>query len=143
MHDVLFAHQSAIDAESLVGYAREIGLDGERFRKDSADPTLRARVRAEAALAEKLGATGTPAFFVNGGLSVGWASWDGFRSRVAHELSTVDELLAKGTKLEAIYALRAKELAKSPDAFAAYRAGMIEPSLRTASKHPSKVSSLR
>lgn len=127
MHDVLFAHQAALDAESLVTYARDIGLDVERFRKDYADPGLRARVREESALADKLGATGTPAFFVNGGLSVGWGSWQGFRARVEQELATVNGLLAKGTKLGDVHALRAKELAKDDTAFKAYQAGMIEP----------------
>jgi hypothetical protein len=73
-----------------------------------------------------------PRFFINGGLSVGRASWDGFRSRVAHELPIVDDLLAKGTKLDAIYALRAKELAKDAAAFDIYRAGMVEPRTRAA-----------
>jgi len=127
MHDILFAHQTALDAESLMTYARAIGLDLARFRKDYADPALRTRVRAESALADRLGATGTPAFFVNGGMSVGWGSWDGFRSRVAQELATVNGLLAKGTKLEEIYELRAKQLAKDDAAFDAYRAGMIAP----------------
>src|SRR5215510_6382413 len=89
-HDTLFAHQAALDAASLETYAREVGLDLTRFRKDYADPALRTRAREEGALADRLGATGTPAFLVNGRLSVGWGSWQSFRAQVEQELAAAD-----------------------------------------------------
>jgi len=138
MHDVLFAHQSALDPESLVGYARTIGLDIARFQKDYGDPRLRSRVREEGALADRLGATGTPAFFVNGAKSVGWGSWDGFRANVARELDVVNGMLAKGTKLSDVYALRAKEHAKDDASFAAFRAALVDPLARAGAASTSK-----
>jgi len=129
-HDVLFAHQSALDAASLETYAREIGLDLTRFRKDYADPKLRARVKDEGALADRLGATGTPAFLVNGRLSVGWGSWQSFRAQVEQELAAVDALLAKHTPLADVLAVRAKANAANGDAFAAYKAAVIDPLAR-------------
>jgi protein-disulfide isomerase len=138
LHDVLFAHQSALDPESLVSYAQSTGLDVDRFRKDYADPRLRSRVREESALADRLGATGTPAFFVNGAKSVGWGSWDGFRSNVARELDVVNGMLAKGTKLGDVYALRAKENAKDEASFAAFRAGVVDPLARVAAASSSQ-----
>jgi protein-disulfide isomerase len=136
MHDVLFAHQSALDPESLVGYARTIGLDVARFQKDYADPALRTRVQKEGALADRLGATGTPAFFVNGAKNVGWGSWDGFRANVARELEIVNGMLAKGTKLADVYALRAKQQAKDEASYEAFRVGAVEPLAHAAA--PSK-----
>jgi protein-disulfide isomerase len=127
MHDVLFANQSALDPDSLARYARTVGLDVERFRKDVADPALRARVQQEGALADRLGAAGTPGFLVNGRLSVGWGSWQGFRGQVQQELETVNGLLAKGTKLAAVHALRAQALAKDAAAFEAYKTAVIDP----------------
>jgi predicted DsbA family dithiol-disulfide isomerase len=132
MHDVLFAHQGALDPDSLTAYAREIGLDLDRFQHDYRDPALRARAQREGALAERLGATGTPAFLINGHVQVGWGSWQGFRAQVQQELTAVNDLLAKGTKLAAIHALRAKALAKDDAAFAAYKAGVIDPMTRAA-----------
>src|SRR5919198_4168467 len=42
MHDLLFHRQAALEDEDLRGYARELGLDGERFEVDRAsDPVLR------------------------------------------------------------------------------------------------------
>jgi len=126
MHDVLFGHQGALDPASLETYAQGLGLDMARFRKDYADPELRARVKREGALADKLGANGTPGFLVNGRLSVGWGSWFGFRGQVQDELNAVNALLKKGTKLAAVHALRAKANAKDDAAFAAYKAGVLD-----------------
>lgn len=126
MHDVLFAHQSALDPASLEIYAQGLGLDMPRFKKDVADPELRARAKREGALADRLGANGTPAFFINGRLSLGWGSWFGFRGQVQDELNAVDALLAKGTRLARVHALRAKANAKDDAAFAAYKAGILD-----------------
>ena len=95
MHDVLFAHQSALDPESLLSYARN-----HRARRRALSEGLRRSSAAyacarEGAVADRLGATGTPAFFVNGLKSVGWGSWDGFRSNVARELDVVNGMLAR------------------------------------------------
>ena len=34
MRDLLFAHQDALTAKDVIGYARELGLDVQRFRED-------------------------------------------------------------------------------------------------------------
>jgi protein-disulfide isomerase len=127
MHDLLFANQQALDPASLEADAQKLGLDLARFKKDVADPTLRARVRADAALAERLGATATPAFLVNGALNVGWGSWFAFRTVVEKERATVNDLLAKGTKPGAVLALRAQAALPDPAAFAAYEKGILAP----------------
>jgi Na+/H+ antiporter NhaA len=64
MHDTLFAHQDELEAEDLIGYAGELGLDVERFVRDLQDERHAARVREDVASAEASGATGTPTFFV-------------------------------------------------------------------------------
>lgn len=66
MHDVLFAHQKELDAEHLVRFARELGLDEERFRADLASPAIAARVAEDRAAGEAAGVSGTPAFFIDG-----------------------------------------------------------------------------
>jgi protein-disulfide isomerase len=131
MHDVLFGHQSALDPASLEIYAQGLGLDMARFRKDVADPELRARVKREGTLADQLGANGTPGFLINGRMSLGWGSWFGFRGQVEDELNAVNALLAKGTKLAAVHALRAKTLAKDDAAFKVYKAGIIDAAPRS------------
>ena len=66
MHDRIFANQRDLRAETLEGYAKEIGLDLDRYRKDVASADVRKTIEADLEQAQKLGVTGTPAFFING-----------------------------------------------------------------------------
>src|SRR5215471_17828975 len=49
MHDVLFAHQSALGETDLVRYAEQLGLDVTTFRTALRERTHRARVREDEA----------------------------------------------------------------------------------------------
>jgi protein-disulfide isomerase len=71
MHDRIFANQQALAPEKYEEYARELGLDLARFRRDVAEPKRRSRVEEDAELAKKLGVNGTPTFIVNGERVVG------------------------------------------------------------------------
>lgn len=66
MHDLLFERFDAVADEDLLAYARELGLDAERFAADVADPALAAAIEEdrEAGLAQ--GVTGTPGLFLDG-----------------------------------------------------------------------------
>ncbi len=77
MHDRLFANQAALSDETYTRYAQELGLDQARFKKDLAEPRLRARVQEDAQLAQTLGVNGTPTFVVNGEKVVGSAALKG------------------------------------------------------------------
>jgi protein-disulfide isomerase len=127
MHDVLFAHQQDLAPTSLARWARQAGCDEQRFAADYADPKLRERVRREAALPALLGVQSTPAFLVNGKVSVGWASWGAFRGEVEREREAVNALLAKGTSLREVHARRAREALKDDRAYRAYRTAVIDP----------------
>ena len=50
----------------LVQYAKELGLDIERFNKDRASAEVKKRIDEDVNEAARLGSTGTPAFYVNG-----------------------------------------------------------------------------
>lgn len=66
MHDRIFTNQRDLRAETFERYAREIGLDMDRYRKDVASEEVRERIEEDLAQARKLGVTGTPSFFING-----------------------------------------------------------------------------
>jgi len=66
MHDLLFAHQHALELDDLVRYADRLGLDVGRFVAELRDGTYAARVAEDAASAAASGAHATPTFFVNG-----------------------------------------------------------------------------
>ncbi|MGH9966341.1 MAG: DsbA family protein [Pyrinomonadaceae bacterium] len=66
MHDQLFTHQSALDDHHLLGYARHIGLDVERFARDMLDDTLLHQIEADfdrSLFDEHI--TGTPTIYIN------------------------------------------------------------------------------
>jgi protein-disulfide isomerase len=77
-HDLLFANQSALDVDSLKSYAAQLGLDTAKFNDclDSGKQT--AEVQKDAQDAQSYGATGTPAFFINGLLVSGALPFDDY-----------------------------------------------------------------
>lgn len=86
MHDRIFADQRGMSSEKYREYAREIGLDMERFEKDMADPALAKKVQADADEAARLGVTGTPGFFINGRFLSGAQPFAAFESLIDEEL---------------------------------------------------------
>ena len=65
-HDKLFGGQPKIQREYLLQYARELGLDMNRFEAALNKASGQTKIKADIAEATALGATGTPAFFING-----------------------------------------------------------------------------
>ena len=66
MHDLLYGHQKALEDEDLAGYARELGLDMDRFTADMESPQTAAAVEEDRAFGEAEGVASTPAFFIDG-----------------------------------------------------------------------------
>lgn len=64
MHDKLFTNHSALEAGKLPGYAAQVGLDVEDFQACLADSATAQRVRGEMATAARVGAQGTPNFWI-------------------------------------------------------------------------------
>jgi protein-disulfide isomerase len=79
MHDVLFEHQDALEAEDIIGYAKSLGLDMTQFGKDLQDAKYTKRVREDFRSGVKSGVNGTPTFFINGSRYEGsWANEKAF-----------------------------------------------------------------
>jgi protein-disulfide isomerase len=66
MHDLLLAHQDNMRLTDLLGYARQIALDEERFHDDMLGRTTAGRVANDLESADLSGVSGTPTFFING-----------------------------------------------------------------------------
>ena len=66
MHELLFAHQQALEDADLWRYADQLGLDRGRLGVDLEGPTVSQRVQADADSALESGARGTPTLFING-----------------------------------------------------------------------------
>jgi Na+/H+ antiporter NhaA len=65
MHDLLLDHQDALDADDLMGYARRLELDLDRFMEDIDTRAGASRVADDVDSADLSGVTGTPTFFIN------------------------------------------------------------------------------
>jgi protein-disulfide isomerase len=66
MHDRLFEHQRALEDDHLLEYAKQLGLDTDRFGSELASHAHRDRVQADVLSAIASGSHGTPTFFING-----------------------------------------------------------------------------
>jgi Na+/H+ antiporter NhaA len=66
MHDLLLDHQDALNADDLIRYAEQLGLDVERFANDLRNGAGAARVAEDVDGADLSGVNGTPTFFING-----------------------------------------------------------------------------
>jgi protein-disulfide isomerase len=89
MYDKIFANQREIKPDKLREYAKELGLDLVNFDKDVASPDVKKRIDSDSQEAEKLGVSGTPAFFINGRYLSGAQPFESFKK-------VIDEELAKG-----------------------------------------------
>jgi protein-disulfide isomerase len=83
MHDTLFEHQRALDPSHLIRYARDLGLDVERFERDLEQHTFVPRIQADFDSGVQSGVQGTPTFFVNGRLYQGSYDHESLREAIA------------------------------------------------------------
>ncbi len=70
-HDILFDKMGQHARNDLEGYARQLGLDIERFRKALDERTFRPEVELAKSLGRSMGVTGTPTLIINGQMVVG------------------------------------------------------------------------
>jgi Na+/H+ antiporter NhaA len=66
MHDLLFDRQDALEPKNLVEYARQLGLDVDRFTDQLRRHEHAGRIASDVDDADLSGVSGTPTFFVNG-----------------------------------------------------------------------------
>jgi Na+/H+ antiporter NhaA len=79
MHDLLMDHQGALSFRDLVGYARQLGLDTERFSADLRRHAGAYRVAEDVDSADLASVAGTPTLFINGNRYYGAFDLDALR----------------------------------------------------------------
>ncbi len=90
-HDLLFANQRALGRDALLDYARQLGLDVETFESCLNSEQTVARVEEDMRAAREAGASGTPAFFINGIMLSGAQPIEEFEALVEEELQRPGE----------------------------------------------------
>jgi protein-disulfide isomerase len=103
MHDLLFANAKDLTDENFAKWAAEIGLDVEKFKTDMKDPALEKKVKEQQAQGAKLGARGTPAFFVNGRFLSGAQPFEAFKKLIDEELAKAEKIAASGVSRDKVY----------------------------------------
>ena len=66
LHDKMYANFRSINRERILGWAKEVGIDLNRFVAELDGHKYKARVESEATQGDKAGVEGTPTFFING-----------------------------------------------------------------------------
>lgn len=64
MKDLVFRNQNKLDVDSLAGYAKNLGLNGDTYKSCMADGKHLKEIAEEAKYAQSLGITGTPTFII-------------------------------------------------------------------------------
>jgi protein-disulfide isomerase len=103
MHDILFKNQQNLGSADLEKYAQEIGLNMSKFKAALEDKKLAEQIDADAAAGGKIGARGTPAFFINGRFLSGAQPFDRFKALIDEELKKAEALVKKGTPKAKVY----------------------------------------
>ena len=86
MDKKLFENQQKLTRDTFVAIAKEIGLDVDKFTKDLDAHTYLAKIQAEGKEVQDLGATGTPASFVNGRFVSGSKPFAYFKDMIDEEI---------------------------------------------------------
>ncbi len=97
-HDKVFANAKDLKRDSLLRYARELNLDMKAFESALDSPRNVSVVEADTAEAVAMGATGTPAFFLNGKYLFGAKPFEEFSKALNDELTKRNLPLPAGAR---------------------------------------------
>jgi protein-disulfide isomerase len=139
LHNKMFANQQALTRPDLEKYAQEVGLDMTKFKAALDNHTHQAQIKADQDLGQKMGAGGTPAFFINGRFLSGAQPLPRFKEIIDDELKRADKLLASGVTKKQVYAALTKNGltgAKAPSADAGDKPKPRQPDPKAVYKVP-------
>jgi protein-disulfide isomerase len=88
-HDLLFANQQHLENSDLSKFALQLDLDTKKFDECVAHATYAADIQHDLDEGQKLGITGTPAFFVNGIVLSGAVPMEEFADLIDRELQRI------------------------------------------------------
>jgi protein-disulfide isomerase len=100
-HDRLFENSQNLSNENLDAWAREMGV--RSVSAALADHRHRTRVSDDQQLAQGLGASGTPSFFINGRNLRGAQPFEAFQAVIDQELTRARSAIAMGTPRAQVY----------------------------------------
>jgi len=84
-HDKVFENYNKLSGELLEQFAKELGLDMNRFRKERGSPEIASLINRDLREGSRIGVRGTPTIFVNG-KRLGQRSIEAFSVAIENEL---------------------------------------------------------
>jgi protein-disulfide isomerase len=103
MHDKIFADQQHMDRPTYEKYAQDLGLNMGKFKAALDAEKGKDLIKADADAGGKIGARGTPAFFINGKFLSGAQPFEMFKTKIDDELKNAEAMVAKGTPKAKVY----------------------------------------
>lgn len=85
-HDKLFKNQQSLDVDSLKKYAKDLGLDEDKFNACLDSGKYEQEVKDDFNDGVNYGVQGTPSFFINGKLIAGAQPFENFKVIIEEEL---------------------------------------------------------
>ncbi len=95
MEAKLFENMQSLNRETFERLAQEIGLNMTRFRADLDGHTQTPAIDRMKALAQSLGARGTPSFFINGRKLRGAQPFEGFKTIIDEEIAKAQAAITR------------------------------------------------
>lgn len=89
MHELLIKKSPRLDRESLISYARKLGLDVEKFTRAIDNQEGASIIDRDLKLAKELDLYVTPAFYINGLKVLGVRDHEYFKEIILRELENV------------------------------------------------------
>lgn len=113
-HDEAFKNQKALTAENFEKWAQAAGVkDMAKWKAGIAAHTWADKVSADSAIGTKVGANGTPAFFINGVNVSGAQPFEKFKEVIDAELTKANAKIGSGTPKDRIYVTMSQENKKA------------------------------
>ena len=89
MHDILITRSPKLERASLIGYAKELGLDAKKFTESIDGQKFKLEIDADLKLATDMDLYNTPTFYINGRQVVGERSFEYLKKIIDEELKAV------------------------------------------------------
>lgn len=101
--DRLYQTRAKFDEDTLMGIARDLGLNAKKFAARLHSDQFDAKISADQDLGNTLGVRGTPAYFVNGRALDGAVPELEFRLVIQEELERAEAMLREGAPAAGLY----------------------------------------
>jgi protein-disulfide isomerase len=112
-HKKFFENAKNLTPELYTQTAKELGVDMGKFEDAISKNVYEGIVKSQQSQGARIGARGTPAFFINGRFLSGARPFEHFKTLIDEELKKAEEMVKKGTPKSKIYETLMKNAEKS------------------------------